>query len=145
MRDKLEAVQSLWRDDPAEHHGQHVSFGPSHAFPKPLQQPRPPVWLGVGTGPRNFADLVALADGWIPIGGRGLAEAIPKLRSLLADAGRDPQAFEIAPFGSTPDRGKFEHFAAIGITEIVANAPAGPPDRSCWLDRYADIAQQLSA
>lgn len=144
VRDKVAAVQALWREDPAEHHGPHVAFGPSHAFPKPVQQPRPPVWLGVAAGPRNFADLVAWADGWIPIGARGLAEAMPRLHALLEDAGRDPATFAVVPFGSTPDRAKFERFAEIGITEVVANAPSGPASEVLpWLDRYAAVAEEL--
>ena len=35
MRDKIEGMKALWRDEKAEYHGPHVDFGPSYAWPKP--------------------------------------------------------------------------------------------------------------
>jgi probable F420-dependent oxidoreductase len=142
VREKVLAMQTLWRDEEASFAGEHVNFAPSWQWPKPVQQPRPPVWLGVGAGPTNFAHLAEYADGWIPIGGRGLSEAVPQLRDAFAAAGRDPDDLDIVPFGSSPDVGKFEHFAEVGVTEVVANAPPG--DRAeveKFLDRYAEIVE----
>jgi probable F420-dependent oxidoreductase len=146
VREKVLAMEALWTADEAGYDGKYVQFAPSWQWPKPVQQPRRQVWLGAGAGPRNFAHLAEYADGWIPIGGRGLAAAVPQLREAFADAGRDPAALEIVPFGSTPDRGKFEHFAEVGVTEVVANAPSGPRDEVlAFLDEYAAVADELRA
>jgi probable F420-dependent oxidoreductase len=145
VREKMLAMQALWRDEEASFDGDHVAFAPSWQWPKPVQQPRPPVWLGVGAGPRNFDALAEYADGWIPIGGRGLAGAVPQLREAFSAAGRDPADLDVVPFGSSPDKAKFEHFAAVGVTEVVANAPSGGRDEVLpFLDHYAEIVHALT-
>ena len=146
VREKVEAMRQLWTSEEAEFKGEHVAFSPSWQWPKPVQQPHPPVWLGVAPGPRNLRLLAEMADGWIPIGGRGLTQAVPELRRVAEEIGRDMSNFDIVPFGSTPDRGKFEHFAALGVTEIVTNAPSGTRDEVLpFLDRYAEIVETLRA
>lgn len=128
VRERVLAMQALWRDEQASFDGLHVSFEPSYAWPKPVQQPWPKVLLGCGAGATSFAHLAEFADGWIPIGGSGLRENIPRLRALLTDAGRDPDAFEIIPFGSMPDAGKFSYFAELGCAEVVVYLPSGTRD-----------------
>lgn len=128
VRDRLLLMERLWEDEVASYDGEHASVAPSHAWPKPVQSPRPPVVLGVGVGERNVELLVEVADGWLPIGASGLREHVPVLRHALEDAGRDPDAFEIVPFGSTPDEGKFAYLRDLGVTEVVINLPSGDRD-----------------
>ncbi len=120
--DRLATMRALWAPEPTAYAGTHARVAPSAAHPKPAQD-RLPVWLGAGLGPKTLAFLVEACDGWIPIGGSGLSEAIPRLRSALADAGRDPDAFPVVPFGSVPDEGKFGYFAELGIDQVVVNLP----------------------
>jgi probable F420-dependent oxidoreductase len=132
-REVVLAMQALWADDTAEFHGDHVDFSPSWSWPKPAQRgadgrPRVPTLLGGAAGPKLFAHLAEWADGWIPIGGAGLADAIPRYREAVATAGRDPEAMEIIPFGSVPDPGKLDHFERIGVTECVFRLPSAPRD-----------------
>jgi alkanesulfonate monooxygenase SsuD/methylene tetrahydromethanopterin reductase-like flavin-dependent oxidoreductase (luciferase family) len=87
-----------------------------------------PVLLGGAAGPKLFAHLAEYGDGWIPIGGAGLTEALPRLREAVAEAGRDPAAIEVVPFGSVPDAGKLDHFEQIGVTECVFRIPSAPRD-----------------
>jgi probable F420-dependent oxidoreductase len=125
-REHLIAMQALWRDEVASFDGEHVSFPPTWSWPKP-QRPVP-VLLGGGAGPKLFAHIAEYGDGWIPIGGAGLAEAIPRLRESVADAGRDPDSMRIVPFGSHPSSEKLEHFRAIGVTECVFRLPSAGRD-----------------
>ena len=142
VHDKLRAMRVLWTQEVASYDGAHVRFDATWQWPKPARHV--PVLLGVAPGPRNYAALIELADGWIPIGGRGLSTVLPELRAALEAAGRDPDAFEVVPFGSTPDAAKFEHFARLGVSEIVANAPSAPRDDVlAWLDDYAAVLAQL--
>lgn len=121
-REHMLAMKALWRDDEAEFHGEHVDFSPSWSWPKP--DVPVPVLLGGGSGPKLLAHLVEYADGWIPIGGAGLGEAIPRYRRALEDAGRDPDAARIVPFGSHPSADKLEHFRSLGVTECVFRVPS---------------------
>ncbi|HEY9558344.1 MAG TPA: TIGR03619 family F420-dependent LLM class oxidoreductase [Acidimicrobiales bacterium] len=132
-RERVLAMQALWADDEAAFEGEHVSFGPSWAWPKPVQvgadgRPRVPVLHGGQAGPKLFEHIADYGDGWIPVGGGGLTEAIPRLRDVVAAAGRDPATLEIVPFGSIPDPGKLDHFESIGVTECVFRIPSAPRD-----------------
>jgi hypothetical protein len=80
--------------------------------------------IGGGTGDSVLAAAAAL-DGWIPIGGSGLATALPRLRALAEEAGQDPAALSVVPFGTIAERGKLEHFAGLGVTEVVLRIRAG--------------------
>ena len=121
-REHLLAMKALWHDDEAEFHGEHVDFSPSWSWPKP--EVPVPVLLGGGAGPKLLAHLVEYADGWIPIGGAGLGEAIPRYRRALEEAGRDPETARIVPFGSHPTPDKLEHFRSLGVTECVFRVPS---------------------
>lgn len=131
-REHLLAMQALWADDEAAFDGDHVRFAPSWSWPKPLQtregRTGVPVLHGGAAGLKLFAHIAEYGDGWIPIGGRGLTESIPQLRAIVAEAGRDPDALEIVPFGSLPDPGKLDHFERIGVTECVFRIPSAPRD-----------------
>ncbi len=119
----LAAMRALWTDDVASFAGDHVRFAPSWSYPKPVQGSIP-VLIGGGAGRRVLNAVVAGADGWIPVGGRGLAEAIPQLRRMLEDAGRDPAGVRIVPFGSLPTAGKLAHFDSLGVSEVVCRVPS---------------------
>lgn len=126
-REHMLAMQALWRDEVAEFHGDHVDFPPTWSWPKPAQHV--PVLVGGGAGPKLFSHIAEYADGWIPIGGAGLAESIPALRAAVEEAGRDPGDLRIVPFGSHPSPDKLEHFERIGVTECVFRLPSAPADQ----------------
>ena len=143
-REHVLAMRELWTSEVASFAGDHVAFDDCWQWPKPVQQPHPPIWLGVGAGPQNFAQLAEYASGWIPIGGRGLAQAAPQLRRAFEEAGRSVSNLDIVPFGSTPDPAKFAYFADLGVTEVVATAPSGHAGEILpFLDRYAEIAAEF--
>ncbi|MFZ4519162.1 MAG: LLM class F420-dependent oxidoreductase [Microthrixaceae bacterium] len=125
-REHVLAMQALWRDDVASFEGEYVTIPPSWSWPKP--EVPVPVLIGGGLGPKMLAHLVEYADGWIPIGGAGLTEGIPRYREALAAAGRDPDAARVVPFGSLPTAEKLEHFATIGVTECVFRIPSAPAE-----------------
>ena len=83
------------------------------------------VLVGGGAGDAVLTAVADAADGWIPIGGRGLAEAIPRLRALAEAAGRDPARLDVVPFGTIAGEGKLEHYAGLGVHEVVLRIRAG--------------------
>lgn len=142
-REHVLAMQTLWHHDEAEFAGEHVQFPPCWSWPKPAQRdqhgrPHVPVLVGGAAGPKLFAHAVEYADGWLPIGGAGLAQALPTLRGALADAGRDPDHFEVVPFATIPEPGKLDHYEELGATEVVFDLPSAPRDEVlAMLDRFA--------
>lgn len=63
----------------------------------------------------------------MPVGGSGLGEALPELRRVFEEAGRDPQQLRVLPFGTVPTGAKLEHFGRLGIDEVVLRIPGGSP------------------
>jgi len=136
-REKLLCMHALWGHDEAEFHGAHVSLPKSFSWPKPVQQPRVRTLVGGGAGPALFGAIAEYADGWMPIGGAGIAAALDPLRRAFAEAGRDPDTLEVVPFGTVPDEGKLAHYASLGCTEVVLRVPSGPDaDMLRVLDDY---------
>ena len=140
VREKVLSMQRLWANEKTSFEGEFVRFEESWSWPKPVQQPRPPVLLGGAGGPKLFAHIAEYADGWIPIGGAGVAAALPELRRAAENVGRDPAELKVIPFGTIPDRGKLEYYESIGLTEVVLRVPSAPADVVLpILDGYAKL------
>ena len=140
-REHVLAMHALWAQEEASFEGSFVRFGPCWSWPKPLQQPRLRTLVGGGAGPKLFAHVAEYADGWFPIGGAGLREALPGLRAVWEEAGRsgDP---EVVPFGVLPDRGKLEHYRGLGCSEVVLRLDGAGRDATLHqLDTLAAVAE----
>ncbi|MEW2360002.1 TIGR03619 family F420-dependent LLM class oxidoreductase [Spirillospora sp. NPDC029432] len=134
VREHVLAMRELWTREEASFKGEFVAFEASWSWPKPAA--RIPVLLGGAPGPTLFAHIAEYGDGWMPIGGAGVREALPALREACAAAGREP--VPVVPFGTVPSREKLDHFASLGIEEVVLRVPAGERDEVLpVLDEYA--------
>lgn len=60
----IDAMRALWTEDPSEFHGEFVDFGPLRAYPKPVQQPHPPILVG-GQSRRGIQRAAEKGDGLI--------------------------------------------------------------------------------
>ncbi len=138
VREHMLLAQALWRDEVASFVGEHVALPPSWSWPKPVQRPRVRTLIGGGAGPRLFAEIAAWADGWIPFGGTGLKEQLPRLRDAVASADRHPDSLHIVPMGVLPTESKLAFFESLGVTETVLQLPvATDAEILATLDRYA--------
>lgn len=138
-REHVLAMRELWTQEAASFDGDFLSFTESWSWPKPAQNPHPPILIGGGAGPKLFRHIAEYGDGWIPIGGAGVKEALVELRNLVAEAGRDPDSLQVVPFGTVPTPDKLEYYESIGVTEVVLRLPSASADEVLpILDRYAD-------
>jgi probable F420-dependent oxidoreductase len=145
LHEHLQVMQALWRDDVASFTGRWVELPPAFAWPKPAVRegadpndpPGVPVLFGGVAGPTLFRSIAELGHGWLPIGGAGLSTAIPELCRAFDAAGRDPDRVRVVPFGTVPDAGKLEHFAQLGLDEVILRVPNGTADTILRvLDKY---------
>jgi probable F420-dependent oxidoreductase len=142
VREHVLAMQALWGNDEGSFAGEFVHIEPSWAWPKPVRG-RVPVLIGGGAGPKLFAHVAEYADGWIPIGGAGMREALPRLRDAWAAAGRSKEP-EIVPFGTLPDEGKLAYYREIGVTEVVLRLPSADRDTVlAALDHHAQLLTRI--
>ncbi|HZA90328.1 MAG TPA: LLM class F420-dependent oxidoreductase [Solirubrobacterales bacterium] len=129
MRERIEAMKAIWTADEASYHGEHVEFDRIWCWPKPIQQPHPPVLVG-GNAERVLDRVVAFGDEWMPNRVTGLTERIRKLQQLAADAGRDPIPVTLS--GARPDRELIERGEQLGVhrcTFYIRPADAGETER----------------
>ncbi|MFD9947085.1 TIGR03619 family F420-dependent LLM class oxidoreductase [Nonomuraea sp. NPDC059022] len=125
------AMRALWSREVASFEGVEASW----SWPKPVSGP--PVYVGGAAGPKMFAHVAEYAEGWMPIGGKGIKAALPALREACEKAER-PMA-EVIPIGTLPTQEKLDYFAGLGIEEVVATLPSGPAGRVLpVLDSYAE-------
>jgi probable F420-dependent oxidoreductase len=145
-REHVLCMQALWSQEQAEYHGKYVSLDPCWSWPKPIQRPRVTTLVGGGANPSVFAAIAEYADGWMPIGGSGLAEALPLLRRAVEERGRDPEEIRVLPFGTVPSDQKLAHYQSQGIGEVVLRLASGTPAQmlsdldghATYLDRFGD-------
>ena len=132
VRERVLAMQALWAEEAAAFHGEHVQMEEAWSWPKPVQEVRGrsgvPVLVGGAPGPTLFAHIAEFADGWIPVGGAGVASAMADLHRAAVDVGRDPEELTVVPFGTLPDRGKLDHYESLGISETVLRVPSAGRD-----------------
>ncbi|MFE7775786.1 LLM class F420-dependent oxidoreductase [Streptomyces sp. NPDC057445] len=138
IRDRMRLMRALWADEPTAYKGDFGSVRASYAYPKPVTGGAPRTLVGGAAGPKLFAHIAEYADGWMPIGGRGLTDSVPVLREVWAKAGRDPEALQLVPYAVLPSAGKLAHYAELGVEEVVLQLPpAGEREVLRALDDYA--------
>jgi probable F420-dependent oxidoreductase len=134
MRERVEAMKAIWTNDEAEYHGEHVDFDPIWCWPKPLQQPHPPILVG-GDGPKVIDRVLAYGDEWMPIRIPSVEELKERIDELHARAGRHvPVSF----FGAKPEPRALERleWAGVGRAHVVLD-PVEPDAVERQLDEFA--------
>jgi probable F420-dependent oxidoreductase len=99
----IQILRELWTKDRPSYKGRFYSFEEVRFYPKPVQQPHPPIWIA-GHSRAAIRRAARLGDGWHPIGLRppaGLypdefAKAAADLRAQAEAAGRDPKAITLS-------------------------------------------------
>jgi|SRR5436305_2886896 len=140
LRERIEAMRAIWTSEEAEYHGRFVDFERIWSWPKPVQQPGPPVVIG-GSGPTTFDRVIEYGDGWMPIGGRSelpLADQIAELQQRAAEKGRPP--VPVTLFGARPKQVHLDKLVDAGVSRAVFWLPPAPADTVLpLLDRYAEL------
>jgi len=144
VRETMLAMQALWSREVASFDGEFVRFEPCWQWPKPVQQPRPRILIGGGAGPTLFSHIAEYADGWMPIGGAGMAAELERLRAGLRERGRDPEALHVVPMGVFPTDEKLAYYQESGATEAVLRLPSAARDEVLpVLDDYVRFIERF--
>lgn len=64
LEEYVRAMNELWTRSPASYNGRYVNFGGAVMEPKPVQKPRPPIWVG-GFSKAALRIAAGLADGYM--------------------------------------------------------------------------------
>ena len=118
MRERIEAMRAIWSDETAKYQGETLSFGPMKTWPKPVQQPGPPVYVGGGI-PYGARRALAYGDGWVPHARRPdyrLLDRLDEFHAMAAEAGR---SLPVTAFGAEHDPEERWAYRDAGIERIV--------------------------
>ena len=131
LREKILAMKEIWTKEEAEFHGDYVNFDKVWSYPKPVQQPHPPIYMG-GDGATTFDRVVEFCDGWMPIGSRpgagpSLTEKIAMLRKQAQEAGRTAH-IPVTIFGARPDPDRIAHLEQDGVDRVLFTLPSEEKD-----------------
>jgi probable F420-dependent oxidoreductase len=146
MRERILAMKQIWTQDEAEFHGELVQFERIWQWPKPVQQPHPPIVVG-GNGPHTLRRVIEYGDEWMPITGRGdqpVEQRIGELKRMAEEAGRPP--IPVSIWSVRPDPRAIEEFAKLGVSRCIFGLPAAGADEVLpRLKRYADAMKAVAA
>ncbi len=144
MEQRVEAMKKLWTEDEAEYKNSLVRFERSFSWPKPVQTPNPPIYIG-GDGPKTLDRVVRMADVWMPIYGRSerTAARIKELDTLSTAAGRGHIPTVI--FAAPADVKIVAEYQAAGADGVLFAMPQSTPEKVlAHLDACAVVAAQLT-
>ena len=152
MRERVEAMRALWTEETAEYHGDLVDFDPVWQWPKPVQQPHPPVFVA-GAGPRVTHRVARYGDGWLPVVVPEASEISPGRMTPLAEFRQlVPQMNEMAEAAGRPtprivvsgylDGKSFEAYSTLGVESVSFRVPSEDMDT---VRRAMDDAQRTIA
>jgi probable F420-dependent oxidoreductase len=137
MRERVEAIRTIWTENEAEYHGRYVDFDPIWSWPKPAQRPHPPVLVG-GNGPKVLDRVLAYGDGWFPNRTPNLEARVAELRRRAQEAGREP--LPVTFYGMPPERELIERYREAGVARCVFWLPSAPADEAiAAADRFAEL------
>jgi probable F420-dependent oxidoreductase len=120
LGERVRAMQAIWTQDEASFAGRHVNFDRIWSWPKPAQQPYPPVLVG-GGGPTVLDRVLAWGDGWLPQWhDRDLFERVDELRA------RAERPVEVQMLSVPADPKALERLEKAGVRRASYWLPSGP-------------------
>jgi probable F420-dependent oxidoreductase len=136
-REKILALRSLWTTDIASYEGEHVRFDGVISWPKPLQQPSPPVLIG-GDGPTALRHVAEFADGWLPTSSVDFRASLPLLEAACENAGRDPATVQLVAVTRDLTPAALDDLTDLGVDRVLVFLP--PTARDATRTRLDEIA-----
>ncbi|MGH2758292.1 MAG: LLM class F420-dependent oxidoreductase [Actinomycetota bacterium] len=130
-REYLAVMRSLWCDPISEFHGELYDLPACRQYPKPVQEPHPPIHFG-GESDAALRRVADLGQGWygFSVEPEAVPERISFLENLLAERGRKREDIfvSICPYllGQDPDKAK--RYADAGVDQLIVMAFAPTPD-----------------
>ena len=119
----LGVLRTLWMDNPSAFHGETFDLPTCEMFPKPVQQPHPPIHIG-GETPAALRRAAWLGQGWHTFNRTPaeLAAGLTALDAHLEEAGR-PRAdlrITVCPYFQQLTPEGVEQYAEAGADAVAA-------------------------
>jgi len=126
--EQLQIFDLLWREERPRFRGRYYEFDAVALNPRPVQQPRFPIWMGGESEPAQRR-AAKYADAWfsyfVKITADELATRFERVRELATEAGRDPGLIKLCcvrPIEVTDEPVPQEEDSLRGTPEQLAEA-----------------------
>ena len=140
MRERILAMKEIWTKDEPEFHGEYVDFDPLWAWPKPVQDPHPPVLVG-GLGKTVLERVLEYGDEWMP--NRAEPEELaPRIADLRERAGRH---VPVSYYAATPEDAFIERLAEAGVDRALLDVPSEGARKCCrWWSGMPSLPRDIA-
>ena len=128
--EKFGLMNQLWSHEISEYSGRYVALEPSWSWPKPVQQPGPPIHIGARASQWVFADIASFGQGWLPIEGYGdVLRHLPRLHRAFEAAGRSASEAIVSVYSSAGDPETLAEYEKAGVQRVIVTLPAVAADQ----------------
>jgi probable F420-dependent oxidoreductase len=150
-REYVEVMRRLWSDGVSEHQGRFYSLPPCRMYPKPVQQPHPPLYFG-GESDAALRRVADLGDGWHGnnVTADAAADRVSHLIGLLRQRGRGLEDIDVtvSSYLLPVDPGDLPAYRDAGVDQLVLPAFATDAQKVGELlgrmsERFVERAQAL--
>jgi probable F420-dependent oxidoreductase len=139
MDEYLTVIKRLWTEDDPSFEGRFYRLSLSNVacFPRPVQQPHPPLYIGGNTEPA-LRRAARIGDSWHAAGSppEEIEAALPKLQQYVREAGRDPAAVPVTvriPVRAGDDAttlDRLRRYRDLGVTHLCLETGFRDMDRA---------------
>ena len=135
INERIQAMIEIWTKAEPEFHGQYVNFDPIGIWPKPVQKPYPPIYVGGGS--RAFDRVAHFGDAWLA-NGLPPGKLEPMIGELREVAGRD---VSVSVFNASSEPEDLQAYAQLGVERVLLSLPTLPEGETLTqLDNLAQVA-----
>jgi probable F420-dependent oxidoreductase len=139
LDERMRAIIEIWTKDQAEFHGEFVDFGPIFCWPKPVQSPHPPIYVGGGSR-RTFERVAEYGDAWLA-NGLPPQQLQPRLEELRQVVGRE---VPVTLYNATDEQQTVAGYRGLGVERVLFDLPTLPEDETLrFLDHLLDVAEAI--
>lgn len=121
-REYLAVMRTLWCDPVSSFEGEFYRLPPCRHYPKPVQQPHPPIHFG-GESKAALERVADLGQGWYTFNRspEELAAALPELDRLLAERGRSRSEvmITVCPYMRPLEEDAMERYREAGADQVI--------------------------
>jgi probable F420-dependent oxidoreductase len=131
-KDYLSAMKEIWTSEEPHHEGEFCGFSGIRQYPKPTQQPHPPIIFG-GESDVALRRVGELGNGWygMNISVDAAKHCVARIRDYATAAGRNPDAlhFSINPgMGESISEDDIKRLQDYGVHQIIMGSFAASKD-----------------
>jgi probable F420-dependent oxidoreductase len=125
-------MKCLWTQEYVEFHGEFYDIPPVQSYPRPAQQPHPPILMG-SKSDRGFARMAQYCDGWMPAfvtpdeianGAQEILKGKKRIQEEANGVGRDSTSFPISVIlRGVVTRDVLKTYEDAGVERVLISLP----------------------